>query len=561
MRGDQYPDSFADANERASPASTSPCRHICEAVKVLREQDEEEYDFTKAYLQGKPLDKYVVARAPVGHREVDENGYEYYWIVVKALYGQPDAGAIWFRTLRNEVVSQEKEAYQFKSCHCEPALFSKMVGDNLDELVDWPNYVDDGKVYNDPTKAARKAAADLKEQLGKDFKLTFGGLNKESTYVLNANVKRHSSVHTSISKASYIRNKLVKYLPKPVESYPLKWRETPNDKRLLEDFERAFIAREQDKKLIETYGSVVGALAYAVDDRPDIACSVGIKQQALTYPSEALLEWAYRDVVYLYYTADLAIHHHKYSDGDGHKLTVRIDSDWAVKRSRYGYVQKLAGGVVRSKSRKEPSIATSSTEAELFGTGLSAPDVLHSMGIMEALGFEFTYNTPAEIAISNREAHKIFHAKLEQFRHGPVEVETDSKGAYDLIHRDGPGKNSRHIERRAFKMRELRGLNKVIVKLIPTAENEADLMTKPLDEATFKRHRDSLMNVKCAEILDESTLKKHPLHEKYSGMSLSGLKDELRRLVNGTDDVSRSHLASRGPLLRRFIKGFVGESE
>ena len=52
---------------------------------------------------------------------------------------------------------------------------------------------------------------------------------------------------------------------------------------------------------------------------------------------------------------------------------------------------------------------------------------------------------------------------LSAIRHGPVDVETDSKGAYDLCHREGPGKNSRHIERRMFKMRELRGLNKVNV--------------------------------------------------------------------------------------------------
>ena len=101
----------------------------------------------------------------------------------------------------------------------------------------------------------------------------------------------------------------------------------------------------------------------------------------------------------------------------------------------------------------------------------------------------------------------------------------------------------------------------MVVKLIPTADNEADLMTKPLDESTFKRHRDSIINLKCAEILDESALKRHPLHEKYSSMSMDDLKDELRRLEAGTDEVSRSHLASRGPLLRRFIKGSVGESE
>jgi hypothetical protein len=427
-----------------------------------------------------------------------------------------------------------------------------MVGKNSDELIDWPNYVDDGKVYNDPTPVAREAAAELKKQLKADFKLTFGGLNKDSTYVLNSNVRRHSSTHTSIAKSSYIKNKLVKYLPEPVDSYPKKWRETPCDKRLLDDFEVAFIAREHDKELVEKYGSVVGALAYAVDDRPDIACSVGIKQQALTYPSKALLEWAYRDIVYLYYTADLAIHHHKYSDSNGHKLTHFNDSDWSVMRSRYGYVEKLAGGNVRSKSRKEPSIALSSTEAELLGVGLAAPDLLHSMGIMEHLGYEFTHNTPAEVVISKREAHKAYHAKLEQFRHGPVEVLVDSKGAYDLIHRDGPGKNSRHIERRAFKMRELRGLDKVVVKLIPTAENVADIMTKPLDEATFKRHRDNLMNLKCAEIVDDMQ-RDHPLHARYSGMSLHGLKKELLRLENSTDEETRSHFVSRGPFIRKLI--------
>ena len=93
----------------------------------------------------------------------------------------------------------------------------------------------------------------------------------------------------------------------------------------------------------------------------------------------------------------------------------------------------------------------------------------------------------------------MFHAKLEQFRHDAVEVHTDSKGAYDLIHRDGPGKNSRHIERRAFKMRELRGLEKVVVKLIPTADNPADLLTKPLDAQSFRKHRADLMNLGASE--------------------------------------------------------------
>jgi hypothetical protein len=51
------------------------------------------------------------------------------------------------------------------------------------------------------------------------------------------------------------------------------------------------------------------------------------------------------------------------------------------------------------------------------------------------------------------------------------------------------------IERRVYKMRELRGLDKVAVRLIPTHENPADILTKPVDAKTFHAHRHTLMNL------------------------------------------------------------------
>jgi hypothetical protein len=44
-------------------------------------------------------------------------------------------------------------------------------------------------------------------------------------------------------------------------------------------------------------------------------------------------------------------------------------------------------------------------------------------------------------------------------------------------------------------MRELRGLDKVAVRLIPTHENPADILTKPVDAKTFNAHRSTLMNL------------------------------------------------------------------
>ena len=73
-------------------------------------------------------------------------------------------------------------------------------------------------------------------------------------------------------------------------------------------------------------------------------------------------------------------------------------------------------------------------------------------------------------------------------------VATDNKGARDLCYREGPGTHTRHVDRKMFKMRELRGAGLVRVTLIPTDENEADIFTKPLDRAPFERHRDKIMN-------------------------------------------------------------------
>jgi hypothetical protein len=63
-----------------------------------------------------------------------------------------------------------------------------------------------------------------------------------------------------------------------------------------------------------------------------------------------------------------------------------------------------------------------------------------------------------------------------------------------LCHRDSTGKNSRHVQRRVFKMRELKTEGSVKLALIPTAEMAADMMTKTLADKVFHRHRRTTMN-------------------------------------------------------------------
>ena len=71
---------------------------------------------------------------------------------------------------------------------------------------------------------------------------------------------------------------------------------------------------------------------------------------------------------------------------------------------------------------------------------------------------------------------------------------TDNKAAYDLCHRYTSAQNSRHVDRKMFKMRELRGAGRVIVRHVQGENNPADLFTKILTRQPFEKHRRFVMN-------------------------------------------------------------------
>ena len=87
------------------------------------------------------------------------------------------------------------------------------------------------------------------------------------------------------------------------------------------------------------------------------------------------------------------------------------------------------------------------------------------------------------VALADLAIELIYIRQLAEFigykHEGPVEVSTDNKGAYDLCHRFTSAANSRHVDRKLFKMRELRGAGVVIVKHVSTELNPAE---RPLYE-------------------------------------------------------------------------------
>jgi len=213
--------------------------------------------------------------------------------------------------------------------------------------------------------------------------------------------------------------------------------------------------------------SLFGALLHACKWRPDICCALQICGSCMSFANEEIYSHLMRVLVYLGRTRTLGTCYSAHAE-EARKLIVYADANWSVTRSTTGFCILLAGGAVATASRRQHCITMSTCEAELVALADAAIELLYIKGLAEFIG------------------HK---------DDDPIEVRTDSKSAYDLCHRFTSAQNSRHVDRKLFKMRELRGLGVVNVRHIPGDTNPADMFTKILSRQPFERHRKKVMNL------------------------------------------------------------------
>ena len=478
-RGDLHSKYYeVSSNQSMSPVVRTPSLNAIDAVSALRRQHMCPFDVPGAYLQGTQLPaEQIVCRPPVGFRKYDERGVEILWLMLSPLYGQSDSGAIWNRTWNDYVT--EPEGCGYERCPQEPCVYSKRLGDvhedkPTDSYVTLPIYVDDGRIYYDPSTEATSEAARDRERLHKRFGIEFKAIDPKDDYFLGAN-RRASDDRSSckLTATTYIEDMGKRFLPdvdvtKPSVAMPSAWSHTPADEQLVKAWEEATMLKPKaPEKLMKKYGSLYGALLHASKYRPEILAAMGLLGSALTFPTEQLYMHLVRVLVYLLRTRSLGITYSAHAP-HAHTLRARADSNWSETRSTTGFVIFLAGATINNGSRRQHCISMSSCEAELIALAETAIELIHTDATLEFVG------------------HR---------REGPIVVGTDNKGAYDLCHRFTSAQNSRHIDRKLFKMREMRGAGVVTVELIPTAINPADIFTKILLRQTFEKHRKTVLNI------------------------------------------------------------------
>ena len=508
LRGDQQ--KGLSPNTCFAPVVRNASLCCCEAVGRLRRQHYSSGDVPGAYLQGdQRACEQAVARPPPGFRKWDERGVEILWLMNNPMYGQGDAGHIWNRTANDYITDEKPRGCEFARGPQEPCVYSKRAEDKESEdVVTLAMYVDDWRIYWDPSPTATAEAKWARDRLTEKFKIQWKEPDPETDFFLGSNRLAYDLDSATLRATSYIELQVEHYLGgmDELDKYPKHWTYSPSDPSMQKDWERCVATRPKaSADLVKRYGTLFGSLLHATKFRCDISTTLQKCGTCLTFPTEEMYGWLVRCLVYLGRTRKLGVTYSNKGKG-AYTLRCYADSDWSETRSTTGFVMILAGGAITSSSKRQHCITMSSCEAELVALADAAIELLYVMELVRFIGLEID---------------------------GAVEVYTDNKGAYDLCHRYTSAQHSRHVDRKMFKMRELRGAGVVTVSHIPTADNPADMFTKILARHDFEKHRCFVMN-KAAEVEEREVHTGNTELKKSAGAVTADVKEK----VSGTAAVA-----------------------
>ncbi|KAL0433634.1 UNVERIFIED_CONTAM: Retrovirus-related Pol polyprotein from transposon TNT 1-94 [Sesamum latifolium] len=145
-----------------------------------------------------------------------------------------------------------------------------------------------------------------------------------------------------------------------------------------------------------------------------------------------------------------------------------FQSDDDDAKSQSGFVFKLNGGVVAWKSSKQDTTADSTTEAEYIAASEAAKEAVWMKNYIQELGVVPNIAEPVVIFYDNNGT--IAQAKESRSHH-----------------------RSKHILRHYHLLREMVSRGDCRMDRVSSAENTADLLTKPMSQIAHTQHLDKMV--------------------------------------------------------------------
>jgi len=229
------------------------------------------------------------------------------------------------------------------------------------------------------------------------------------------------------------------------------------------------VAKSQEGDVVMTdvpYREAVGCLQYlAVATRPDIAFAVALVSRALCSPTKDDWKNVKRIYRYLRGTSNFGL---LYKSHVQTVFTVFSDADHAgdekTRRSTSGMVSINSSAAITWWSRLQHSVAISSTEAEYVAASEAANEVVWL---------------------------KLLFNELIEYEGTPT-MFVDNQSAIKLAQNPQHHRRSKHIDVRYHSIREKVERGVLKLEYIPSSEQIADILTKPLAKTLFTNLRDGL---------------------------------------------------------------------
>jgi hypothetical protein len=216
------------------------------------------------------------------------------------------------------------------------------------------------------------------------------------------------------------------------------------------------------------YQSAVGTLMYAMlGTRPDIAFAVSLVSRYAANPTPAHMAAVKRIFQYLKGTIDLQLTFR----GELTDLVGYSDSDWggdpSTRRSTAGFIFNIGSGAISWSSKRQPTVALSTCEAEYQGQTQAAKEAVWLRSLLKELN------------------------PVEQTPYATI-IYCDNQGAISLAKDPKFHPRTKHIAIQHHWVREKIADQEVDLQYVETNRQIADGLTKALPKDTFEAFRMAL---------------------------------------------------------------------
>ena len=260
------------------------------------------------------------------------------------------------------------------------------------------------------------------------------------------------------------------------------------------------------KQSIEKYQQKVGSILFAATStRPDVAFAVSRLARHNLNPSQVHHEAANRVIQYLHNTRSLAICLGSKTSMKTEMLLCASDASFADnkedRKSSQGYVMMLFNGPIAWKASKQPTVTTSSTEAELLAISEAAKETIFAGRLLQALKVQLR---------------------------GPLQMECDNSQTIRLLTEEATKLTTqlRHVDIHQHWLRQEVQEKRIAVRWVPTSEMIADGMTKVLPRI---KHEGFVRQLQMEDIRDRIAT------EALMEDAREVVKERLRRVDDGLE--------------------------